>query len=83
MDSIFEYSNFRFFGTENKNVFNVESTDNQNFSINIYTAEGKFIKTISNVSSPYYLKMQNYENGVYVVSIYNSSSIYNQKVVIR
>lgn len=83
MDSIFEYSNFRFFGTENKNVFNVESTDNQNFRINIYTAEGKFIKTISNVSSPYYLKMQNYENGVYVVSIYNSSSIYNQKVVIR
>jgi hypothetical protein len=83
MDSIFEYSNFRFFGTENKNVFNVESTDNQNFSINIYTAEGRFIKTISNVSSPYYLKMQNYENGVYVVSIYNSSSIYNQKVVIR
>jgi chondroitin-sulfate-ABC endolyase/exolyase len=83
LDTIKTDKSIQIVGSGVKNNYIILSKDTQNFDVMICTIEGKIMKIIGGVHAPYALDANDLNKGVYIVSIRNSTSNLNQKIIVR
>ncbi len=74
---------FKCIPTESQNIYRIESKENQHFNLNILSVEGKIIKSIADVQSPYILDLQSASKGICIVSVKNGAGCLNKKIVVH
>ena len=74
---------FHCLGTDIRNQYKIESSDNQPFNIDVRSLDGKIMKSVSDLDSTYLLDIHDFMKGVYIISIRNSRARLSQKVIVK
>ncbi|MDY0217366.1 MAG: PKD domain-containing protein, partial [Bacteroidales bacterium] len=62
------------------NGFFIQNPEQKNYQYFLFSTEGKMIKTEKTCSKKEYISMENYSNGLYIISIIENNSISHFKV---
>jgi len=74
---------FHCIGTDIRNQYKIESSDNLDFKVSVYSIDGKIVKTIPDNHSTCSLDIQDLSIGVYIIAIQNSRARLCQKVLVQ
>lgn len=83
IETIKSGSAFQLRSTGVENNFIILARNNQKINIVIHSIDGKMVSIISNVRTPYCLKVNGLKKGLYVVSVNNSTEYLNKKIVVK
>ena len=81
--SVTEESPFIISNTEIKNVFQLKSSDNEEFNCTVFSIDGKTKKENFQVKGVTLLNLQDYQKGLYIVDIQNKKNSLSQKILIQ
>lgn len=74
---------FHCFETNLRNQFKIESSDSQNFSVNVYSMDGKIAKSLRDIHNNCILDLKNITKGIYLVAMQNGKARLIQKVIVN
>jgi hypothetical protein len=83
IETIKSGSAFQLRSTGVENNFIILARYNQKINIVIHSIDGKMVSIISNVQTPYCLKVNGLKKGLYVVSVNNETEYLNKKIVVK
>jgi chondroitin-sulfate-ABC endolyase/exolyase len=83
LNTIHPLTSLQLTNTEIKNNFMILSKDTQVVNVNLYSSEGKLIKLISNIQTPYVLNLGDLNKGVFIVRVNNSKESLKQLIIIK
>ena len=70
-------------GTDNRNQYRIESSDNQDFKVSVCSIDGKIVKSVPDIHSSCILDIQGLSKGIYIITIQNSRAMLCQKVLVQ
>ncbi|MEI8087597.1 MAG: polysaccharide lyase family 8 super-sandwich domain-containing protein, partial [Paludibacter sp.] len=83
IDSTKGYNIFHCMGTDIKNKYKIESSDNQTFKLSVCSIDGRIVKSVPDINSTYFLDIQDVSKGIYIISMQNPRARLNQKVIVQ
>jgi chondroitin-sulfate-ABC endolyase/exolyase len=83
VDSLDSNKSLQMSGSGTINNYIITSKDNKNVNITVNSLDGKIAKSLHDVSTPYSLDINGFKNGIFIVSINNSSDVLNQKILVK
>ena len=71
------------YNSENKNIFNINSSENESLNVTVNSLYGRCLLSIKNQASPYLLDLTNLSKGIYIVSARTKAEYLNKKLIIE
>ena len=71
------------FTSENKNVFNVNSSENENMNMTVNALSGKCLRSFDNRMSPFLLDLNDLQKGIYIVTAKTKTDSLNKKLIVE
>ena len=70
-------------GSGTINNYIITTNDNKNVNIFLNSIDGKIVKSLMDVSTPYSLNVNELKSGIFIVSINTSADMLNQRILVK